>query len=434
MAARIAEGALALAKRPIAQDIVRGAMVCWSLGFARTLKMNDHIVLEKASTEPGRVIASYDIPSSVCTLAAGGEEWLGCGVTLALFDEISSLAIMLGDRTFRAGVSVSMYAQMFEKVRPGERCVVFCDHNHCHGTAVGDPNSFIAVCQAFLAEACTSYLNCALVLFRFPHPSASHLSLLARCGYLDRVIFISTTTKTGAMLGYADTEMRRSSDGRLAAWGRHIKYLPMGRLWDAAMHPAIYPLARHWHQRDLEKRAAEAAARPPAPPPGGRVADTFGLALEAAAAADVERQGTADGISLGSVGGELEVRPEHLNYVGSMHGGAVCTLAEQLTILAAADAAAPGAAAAVGPAAAAGLAATATAAAAAAATAAVATAAAAPGSPWLRFMEAEYLLPGKGRLHFGADFRSGGLGTGTAAVTLARGGRMSAMATCIFGD
>lgn len=33
-------------------------------------------------------------------------------------------------------------------------------------------------------------------------------------------------------------------DGKLAARGRHVKYLPMGRMWDLAMTPLAFPLTR----------------------------------------------------------------------------------------------------------------------------------------------------------------------------------------------
>lgn len=33
-------------------------------------------------------------------------------------------------------------------------------------------------------------------------------------------------------------------DGKLAARGRHVKYLPMGRFWDMASNPLFFPLAK----------------------------------------------------------------------------------------------------------------------------------------------------------------------------------------------
>lgn len=35
-------------------------------------------------------------------------------------------------------------------------------------------------------------------------------------------------------------------DGKLAARGRHVKHLPMGRMWDLAATPLLFPLARKW--------------------------------------------------------------------------------------------------------------------------------------------------------------------------------------------
>ena len=49
-------------------------------------------------------------------------------------------------------------------------------------------------------------------------------------------------------------------DGKLAAKGRHVKYLPMGRMWDLSMQPFLFPLVRklshlqHDHMlKDLER-------------------------------------------------------------------------------------------------------------------------------------------------------------------------------------
>lgn len=42
-------------------------------------------------------------------------------------------------------------------------------------------------------------------------------------------------------------------DGKLAAWGRHVKHLPMGRAWDLTATPIMFPLARKWQTRQHDK-------------------------------------------------------------------------------------------------------------------------------------------------------------------------------------
>lgn len=38
-------------------------------------------------------------------------------------------------------------------------------------------------------------------------------------------------------------------DGKLAARGRHVKYLPMGWIWDLGQHPLLFSLFRSLSER-----------------------------------------------------------------------------------------------------------------------------------------------------------------------------------------
>ncbi len=42
-------------------------------------------------------------------------------------------------------------------------------------------------------------------------------------------------------------------DGKLAARGRHVKHLPMGRAWDLTATPSLFPYARKWTMRQHEQ-------------------------------------------------------------------------------------------------------------------------------------------------------------------------------------
>lgn len=42
-------------------------------------------------------------------------------------------------------------------------------------------------------------------------------------------------------------------DGKLAATGRHVKYLPMGRAWDLTATPLLFPVATKWMVRQHER-------------------------------------------------------------------------------------------------------------------------------------------------------------------------------------
>lgn len=42
-------------------------------------------------------------------------------------------------------------------------------------------------------------------------------------------------------------------DGKLAARGRHVKHLPMGRAWDLTATPLLFPLASKLQMRQHEQ-------------------------------------------------------------------------------------------------------------------------------------------------------------------------------------
>ena len=42
-------------------------------------------------------------------------------------------------------------------------------------------------------------------------------------------------------------------DGKLAATGRHVKYLPMGRAWDITATPLFFPVATKWMTRQHKR-------------------------------------------------------------------------------------------------------------------------------------------------------------------------------------
>lgn len=46
-------------------------------------------------------------------------------------------------------------------------------------------------------------------------------------------------------------------DGKLAARGRHVKHLPMGRAWEMAAKPVVFPLAQKWMGRQHEQWATD---------------------------------------------------------------------------------------------------------------------------------------------------------------------------------
>lgn len=55
------------------------------------------------------------------------------------------------------------------------------------------------------------------------------------------VLILTKATKIGKTLGFATMEMF-DSDGLLLARGEHIKYLPMGPMWDFMANLVLSPL------------------------------------------------------------------------------------------------------------------------------------------------------------------------------------------------
>ena len=55
------------------------------------------------------------------------------------------------------------------------------------------------------------------------------------------LVIESDAVKVGASLGFCEVEVRHGDSDKLLARGSHIKYLPMGRVWNVLMHPVVLP-------------------------------------------------------------------------------------------------------------------------------------------------------------------------------------------------
>lgn len=149
---------------------------------------------ERAHTGVHSVVFKYSVPESLCHQATADEHaqrglhiasthHMGVGAVLAVFDELSTYALMLKDNTARPGVSVHLSAELLSDVS-------------AHSTV------FIE--------------SCAL--------------------------------KVGRSLGFCEVEMR-TSDGLLVARGQHVKYLPMGRMWELLAGPSLLPYVVQGYRR-----------------------------------------------------------------------------------------------------------------------------------------------------------------------------------------
>jgi hypothetical protein len=68
----------------------------WQVGFAKTLGLNNSLEVQNYSHEEG-LTAKYTVPETVC-VGDATRKYLPCGVTAAVFDEFSTLAMMLKDK------------------------------------------------------------------------------------------------------------------------------------------------------------------------------------------------------------------------------------------------------------------------------------------------------------------------------------------------
>jgi len=66
--------------------------------------------------------------------------------------------------------------------------------------------------------------------------------ILQEIGPGNSVIVTSKAVKCGKSIGFCDMRMV-NSNGELVARGRHVKYLPMGLIWDILTHPNVFPHA-----------------------------------------------------------------------------------------------------------------------------------------------------------------------------------------------
>eukprot|EP00752_Nemacystus_decipiens_P012870 g11394.t2 len=248
----------------------------WQIGFARSLGVYDGMVVTSLGQQGSMLEAEYTIPDNICitggTVGGGGGAFLPCGVTTALFDEVSTLAMVIADRKYRPGVSISLSCQMFHPVAPGER-----------------------------------------------------------------VTFKSRGLKMGARLGYGEASMYRE-DGKLAARGRHVKHLPMGRAWDLTATPLLFPLASKLQMRQHEQWLRD-PERTKGIPSGEHLLDMFKLenVVRYGGEGDDTYFGAASSGGSDDDGGfrsaeaEVLVTRRMCNYLpGTMHGGAIAVAAEEI--------------------------------------------------------------------------------------------------------
>ena len=240
--------------------------------FSNSLRMNNVALISANRTQGSGVKFSYKVPTNLClnqfsqsSISLKEAAMMSTSATLAVFDELSSYAFMVKDKTCRIGVSVLLSTE-----------------------------------------------------------------ILRECPADSDVIVEVEAIKIGKTLGFAIMEMR-DSEGLLLARGRHIKYLPMGPLWDLFAHPAVSHLTFPFLERiantpwvrnsSVYKKLMEAmsggrnsssATHYTPPDPGvGQVFQSLGVT------------------PLCDSSFTMHVTPSVCNMIGRLHGGALAMAVEQ---------------------------------------------------------------------------------------------------------
>eukprot|EP00611_Tribonema_gayanum_P016839 TRINITY_DN29273_c0_g1_i1.p1 TRINITY_DN29273_c0_g1~~TRINITY_DN29273_c0_g1_i1.p1 ORF type:complete len:337 (-),score=85.99 TRINITY_DN29273_c0_g1_i1:76-1086(-) len=302
------------------RQLLSVCMQVWSVGYARALGMASYTELTSFSKQDG-LVGTYTVPERACVTSATGDPFLSCGVTAGIFDEHSSTAMLLTDRTHRPGLTVTLTTEMFRKARPG-----------------------------------------------------------------DKLRLESRLTKGGKALGYLEMVAIDEACGSLVARGRHVKYLPMGRQWDLVMgSPLLAPLALAMHERDMTRRMANPMWMKGVPEGETLIQQVAPLNLQLDTTPEAGGEHGASGSAQQRGSAEIIITPQLFNFMGSLHGGAICAAAEQM---------------------------------------AVATAPSeVDGKPtWIQHMETQYFTAQKKRAAVTGEYRAGGLAAGCSDVTFLSGG------------
>lgn len=208
-------------------------------------------------TEQDGLEGVYDVPENLCVGGSSGNRYLPCSVAAGIFDEFSTLGMMTKDRTHRPGVSISLSTELVGR----------------------------------------------------------------RIGPGDKLILKSRSPRIGRSIGFAEFWAEREGTKEVVVRGRHIKYLPMGSMWDALMTWPLSEVAARIHQKDVDARMKD-EKRTKGIPPGQTLADQFplvGLQTEVT---------TEAGAKITRGNATLSIEKNMINYLNSLHGGAVSAAAE----------------------------------------------------------------------------------------------------------
>ena len=159
------------------------------------------------------------IKNNLCVKKPDGTIGLPASATLALFDELSSYAAVIKDRTCRFGVSVFLTTELVGDIPAGR----WLSTPYPIDWSLSTPHSLILTLSHSVMHLNLCVFACYPPLSLPPPPPPHPSPLSPTCS---DVIVSVKATKIGKTLGFITMEMFDSQD-RLVAHGRHIKYAVM---------------------------------------------------------------------------------------------------------------------------------------------------------------------------------------------------------------
>mmetsp|Transcript_19960 Transcript_19960/g.32898 ORF Transcript_19960/g.32898 Transcript_19960/m.32898 type:complete len:329 (-) Transcript_19960:1007-1993(-) len=128
--------------------------------------------------------------------------------------------------------------------KEGLQCLYKVPGNVCDGTGAL-PLGVVAS----LFDSVSTYAIIAEDKQRRPGVSVSlradYTQLEARPREGDTLIVAARAYKIGKLMGFAQCSVRRKDSDEVIATGEHIKYLPMGMIWNIAFGRWLFPLVQH---------------------------------------------------------------------------------------------------------------------------------------------------------------------------------------------
>lgn len=210
---------------------------------------------------PKGLAFEYKVPPSLCRIQKS-QPVISNAAVMAIFDELSTYACFVYDKTTRGGVSV--------------------------------------------------HLNSELI-----HPAPVN----------EEVVIITKADKIGKSLAYCSMEMRNVK-GDLLARGKHIKYMPMGWIWDVLGHPLILPWVIFFYDKFYKGKFSTPLDNVVFTPRTDVVDSHEGIA-QVFENMSVEKSDILPAENAPERVYKINVKPQFKNRFGSFHGGAAAIAIEE---------------------------------------------------------------------------------------------------------